>query len=654
MNCPGGNSILHSGLTPGMAALGAETPVIQRQEEGAHKSKEDVMNHLRQLAVTALQQGLAESAAYYADKVVSLGGYDRSDVLLLARAYSMEGKNLRVWKLLVQHGQLTKGDELSLDIVNLAALSLYRAGKHEECLNLLEDALGVGTADDALSADIVRRKAATVHSGDRLNSMASLCCLRGRVFADMDNRDRAAFWLKTALRIDARCVEALQILVGWHLLNPHQQAELLHSLSFTPETKGWLSSIYSSMLDVHALESHDQVANESRLDELGLGLNAEVLAKRAERCYLRADARSALAICEEVIARDPHNSSCLPVYIMCMVELSLKTKLFYLAHKLTQAGPHEAIGWFAVGCHYLLIRRCDQAQRFLLKATKLDPHMTAAWIGFGNAFAEQDESDQAVSAYRTAARRFPGSHFPLLYIGMEHLRTNHLSLAGHFLSASAALCSDDPLVHHEQGVVMYRRQEWAAAAAMFERVVDMMRGEAPARQAAWESTYINLGHCYRKQRRLSAAADLYSKAVALCPNSASAQTALAFLRHVQGLLYIAVELYHRALVLEPENTFAVDMLERALQESLEQGVYDLKMGQEMGATSAAGAADKASAVRPLGGGQSRRRSITGGLGLSRIDGGGGFELEDKGGSFELSHLEDKRSFELSMEDDMSA
>lgn len=42
--------------------------------------------------------------------------------------------------------------------------------------------------------------------------LAALCCLRGQAYANLDNRPRAAVWLRTALEIDARCVEALQCL----------------------------------------------------------------------------------------------------------------------------------------------------------------------------------------------------------------------------------------------------------------------------------------------------------------------------------------------------------------------------------------------------------------------------------------------------------
>jgi anaphase-promoting complex subunit 6 len=42
------------------------------------------------------------------------------------------------------------------------------------------------------------------------------------------------------------------------------------------------------------------------------------------------------------------------------------------------------------------------------RLTSLDGTFAPAWIGVGNAYAAQEEGDQAMSAYRTAARLFPG------------------------------------------------------------------------------------------------------------------------------------------------------------------------------------------------------------------------------------------------------
>ena len=48
------------------------------------------------------------------------------------------------------------------------------------------------------------------------------------------------------------------------------------------------------------------------------------------------------------------------------------------------------------------------------KATGLDGTFPPAWFGTGIAYAAQEEGDQAMAAFRTAARLFPGSVLPLL------------------------------------------------------------------------------------------------------------------------------------------------------------------------------------------------------------------------------------------------
>ena len=68
-----------------------------------------------------------------------------------------------------------------------------------------------------------------------------------------------------------------------------------------------------------------------------------------------------------------------------------------------------------------------------------------------------DESDQALASFRAAQNKYSGSHVPLLYMGMEYLRTNHLSLAGHFLSSAQKTDPSDMLCCNELGVWSYRQ-----------------------------------------------------------------------------------------------------------------------------------------------------------------------------------------------------
>lgn len=173
-----------------------------------------------------------------------------------------------------------------------------------------------------------------------------------------------------------------------------------------------------------------------------------------------------------------------------------------LHHRLVEGHPDKAVSWFAVGCYYMCTQQYEAARRHFGKATTLDRRFVPAWIGFGHAFAAQDESDQvrgaggavwvvgwvggmsvggvcarvcgsvlpslppglcptapshanrpshappthnptppshpsrhtplpaqAMAAYRTANRLFPGLHTPLLGMGMEYQRMNNLQLA---------------------------------------------------------------------------------------------------------------------------------------------------------------------------------------------------------------------------------
>lgn len=114
-------------------------------------------------------------------------------------------------------------------------------------------------------------------------------------------------------------------------------------------------------------------------------------------------------------------------------------------------------------------------RRHCSKATTLEPTYAPAWIGFGNSFAAQDESDQAMSSYRTASSLFPGSHLPPLYIGMEYVRTNNLVQAQEYLRQAVSICPTDPLVYNELGTVHYKRKEFARAIEMFNKALQLCR-----------------------------------------------------------------------------------------------------------------------------------------------------------------------------------
>ena len=76
----------------------------------------------------------------------------------------------------------------------------------------------------------------------------------------------------------------------------------------------------------------------------------------------------------------------------------------------------------------------------------------------GHSYAIQDESDQAMSIYRTISRLFPGCYQSHLYMGMEYLRTNNLKTAVLSFHHAKEINSSDPLIYNEIGVIYYKQK----------------------------------------------------------------------------------------------------------------------------------------------------------------------------------------------------
>src|SRR5262245_33220610 len=85
----------------------------------------------------------------------------------------------------------------------------------------------------------------------------------------------------------------------------------------------------------------------------------------------------------------------------------------------------------------------------------------------------------------------------------------------------------------------------------------------------WEATVMNLGHSLRKLGQLAAAQEQYEAALSMSPSPGGhVYSALAFVLHLQGKLDAAIDNYHRALSVRPEDPFTTEMLTAAMDEAL--------------------------------------------------------------------------------------
>jgi len=181
-----------------------------------------------------------------------------------------------------------------------------------------------------------------------------------------------------------------------------------------------------------------------------------------------------------------------------------------------------------VGSYYFLIKKYPQARKYFQKANNLDKNFAASWIAFGHSFAAQDESEQAMAAYRSAARLFPGCHLANLFIGMEYLRMNNLQTAIDFFKQAKEICPNDPLIFNEIGVCFYKLKDYDQAQ---ENLGIAMSFCKDTNSQTYESVLLNLAHCHRKNKEYESAVSLYEQCLSINSGQASTLAALGFTLH---------------------------------------------------------------------------------------------------------------------------
>jgi len=271
----------------------------------------------------------------------------------------------------------------------------------------------------------------------------------------------------------------------------------------------------------------------------------------------------AYALAKSVLDRDLFNMRLLPVYLSIAVKLRKKNEVFILGHKLMEKRPEDAESWYAAGCYYFITEQYASARNFFGKATSLNKMFAPAWVAFAHAFAMQSETDQAMAAYRTAARLFPGLPQPVLGMALEYARMNNLGLAQKMCSMAYAKNPHDAALLLESGVIAYRNAKYEEALQLLKKAVDAFHEADEDREVA----LVNLGHCYRKLGMFGQSIEILTRALALDAYQPGTYSALAYAYHLAGDPINAVDAYHKALSLHPEDPFATSMLEIALRES---------------------------------------------------------------------------------------
>jgi anaphase-promoting complex subunit 6 len=219
----------------------------------------------------------------------------------------------------------------------------------------------------------------------------------------------------------------------------------------------------------------------------------------------------------------------------------------------------------------LAINKVAEARRYFSKASMMDPHFGPAWIGFAHTFAAENEHDQAISAYSTAARLFMGTHLPQLFLGMQNLLLNNMTLADEFLKTAYGLCKTDPLLLNEMGVVFYHQDHLEDAVTMFLGALEIAE-DIDSDDAAWIATRANCGHAYRRLGRWDEALSQFDEVLRQGGRDPQVFCAKALVLMELRKPAEAVIVLHEALAITPQDAIATELLNKALDETAESGL----------------------------------------------------------------------------------
>ncbi|KAH3685815.1 hypothetical protein WICPIJ_003214 [Wickerhamomyces pijperi] len=541
----------------GDATLGSPTTLNANSTtlnigNGHTQSNLSAAEKLRLWRHDALMQHHYKTAEYIGDKVLSLTD-DPNDAFWLAQVHYNNGNYYRARQLLSYKNL----DTTSVSCRYLTVICLMKLDKWDEALDVVGETNPFKNENQNLK---------NLDGGIKLE--ASLCYLRGQIYSNQNNLEKAKDCYKEAVLVDVKCYEAFDELVRNDMLSPVEEWELLSQLDFSDvdENAELVKLLYTSRLNKYLNKDKFHEADVILREDYNLKDNTDVLLCQADLLYVQCKFQKCLELCEKILEKDELNFQTLPTYLACLHELGGKNKLFLLTHKLAEHYPKSPMTWLAIGIYYLSIGRIGESRKFFSKASMLDPNCGQSWIGFAHTFAAEGEHEQAIAAYSTASRFFPGTHLPNLFLGMQYLQMGNLTLAGEYLMSSYSICSVDPLLLNEIGVIYFHKGELTNAENYFKQAL-LASQNLESDSKAWISVHANLGHVYRRLNLYAKALSCFEKVLKLSNNDSNIYSAIGLIYLKWGYIGKAIENLHYALSINSNDPVASDLLRRALDEN---------------------------------------------------------------------------------------
>ncbi|KAF8753412.1 Anaphase-promoting complex, cyclosome, subunit 3 [Rhizoctonia solani] len=543
-----------------------------------------IVDKLRMWRHDAMMQHLYDTAIFWGDKVltgqVGYALFDKpvfssrtsphSTIQFLCSRHSFQGHGEQPLDMIQGEG-ISRLVDVSVACRYLAAQCQVKSGNWTEAMEMLGDSNPFAGSSNSGSK--------IPNSDGGIKVEASMCYLRGLLMLRLNRADRAKECLLEALALDVKCYEAFELLVGGEMMGIDEEWALIEGLAYreqAQEQAEFVKLMYTTRLKKFKHHAEIEAARKKLMEEYDLADNPDVMFGHADSLYAEYRWADCFAITSRILDLEAVHPSTLPLHLACMTALPhLHSRLFLLAHELVAHESDAPSSWYAVGLWYLAVKRYGEAKKYFSKTSLMDPRFGPAWIAFAHAFAYEGEHDQAIVAYSTSARLFPGydwSHLPQLFIGMEHIQLSNMQLAESHLAASVALCDSDPILFNELGVVAYENRKYDDALKHFSNAVSRAR-EVRGSQTMWATLYVNQAHAFRKIGQLQEAKEGYMRVLEIEPRHTIAIASLGLTHHLLFELEDAIARYHEALAIEPLAAHVVGLLDSALHANSDVPIY---------------------------------------------------------------------------------
>jgi anaphase-promoting complex subunit 6 len=300
------------------------------------------------------------------------------------------------------------------------------------------------------------------------------------------------------------------------------------------------------------------------IDILYKNNDMDLMKMESEKFFITRDYINTFNKLKKINEDDFYNLEIIPMLCSSMIELNKIGDLYSLSYKLANNCGEKYISWYAVGCYYYSIKKYEMSRKYFLKCNQLNKNFPEGWIALGNSYAGLDESDQALNAYRTCLRLFPGCHFSNLYIGMEFIRTNNFKTAFNIFQNALMLNKNDPLVFNEIGVVNFKQKKYEDAENNFINGLKLCNFND--RSVTMMTILINYGHCLRKMRKFKEAIDVYMKVYLIDSRNVDVLNAIGSVLSFVGKFNEALDFLHRANFIKSNDGFSTDMINKCIND----------------------------------------------------------------------------------------